>query len=332
MAQETSSALDEAARSDTLTRERAPTDTSGRRVTLLDVQDAFESGEYQSAIELSEEILAADTLSVSPDAPGAHVWRGRSYAALGQPDSALTAYDRALNEDPFFADAYAYRAEVLTRQDRISDAVQAIEEAVELAPNNLRYRERFAALLMEVEAYREAIPAFTNVLERRPDAYSAVLGRARAHYALDDFEKAYYDAQRAIKLDSNTAVPYRIKADALFDTRQFKLAVDAYTELIGRLRAMQAPPERLALAFTSRSQSHVGVGTFQQAVQDATQAITLDPSLAYAYRTRAIAHGNLEQNDAFCRDLQTALDRGFTQKHGPEVRDLYDEYCSATQK
>ena len=54
-------------------------------------------------------------------------------------------------------------------------------------------------------------------------------------------------------------------------------------------------------------------GDLQQAVQDYSQAINIDPSSAKAYYNRAIAKMALSQAEEALKDLEIASRLGFTQ-------------------
>lgn len=75
---------------------------------------------------------------------------------IGQPDEALKLYQLALKKHPKQAPAYNNFGLWHARHGRINEAIDAIGQAAELAPQNPLYRNNIATLLVDRGQYREA--------------------------------------------------------------------------------------------------------------------------------------------------------------------------------
>ncbi|PSP03916.1 MAG: hypothetical protein BRC54_11510 [Cyanobacteria bacterium SW_7_48_12] len=78
-------------------------------------------------------------------------------------------------------------------------------------------------------------------------------------------------------------------------------------------QALQIDPN-LAKAYLNRSAAHLGLGEYQKAIEDADQALQINPNLARAYFNWGLAHYQLGEDQEAIADLQKAaqlfLDQG----------------------
>lgn len=89
-------------------------------------------------------------IALAPDDPALYVERGQRIILLFEWDRALADYDRALELDPTYADAYFYRgvlyASVPEAGNARAQAVADFEQYLTLAPNGSHADEAQAAL------------------------------------------------------------------------------------------------------------------------------------------------------------------------------------------
>jgi tetratricopeptide (TPR) repeat protein len=62
--------------------------------------------------------------------------------------------------------------------------------------------------LLKKENYREAIKAFSEVIEAEPNNQYAYLGRGFSYFGLDDYQKAKTDLDKSISIDSKMSYAY----------------------------------------------------------------------------------------------------------------------------
>jgi tetratricopeptide (TPR) repeat protein len=142
--------------------------------------------------------------------------------------------------------------------------------------------------------YDGALEAFNQAIELDPENKEAYF--ARAFYAkehLEDYEGAIEDYTKVIDLENN---------------------------------------DNDAKAYSQRGHAKTKLKNYKEAVTDFEKAISLDPSDPYTYRNRALLFIEVNNPPMVCFDLKKALEHGFTEKHGNEVQELYDEHCDLTEK
>ncbi|MFN4310533.1 MAG: tetratricopeptide repeat protein [Ferrovibrio sp.] len=118
-------------------------------------------------------------LAAAPMHPAAH--RGLIAALLARQDHAAAAQAAgiALQQQPLAADLRDLAALALQGLGEYHKALAQHRKALALAPDDLSYREHYAATLARIQnedAYRDAIAEYRAILARQPDRLNALLG------------------------------------------------------------------------------------------------------------------------------------------------------------
>ncbi|MFM2387298.1 MAG: hypothetical protein RL660_2055 [Bacteroidota bacterium] len=180
------------------------------------------------------------------------------------------------------------------------------------------------------------------------------LNRAVARIQFRDFERAEQDLNNAYAIDSNNfgvlmmlgrlydevgkgdlvlPIFYRALAKdsndvALLNNIGFKLqhdnkhqeAIDVFTKIIEK-------NDKEAYPYSNRAFSLLQLGKKTEAMEGINRSIKLDPTNSWAYKVRALIHIANDDTKKACKDLQTALDKGYTELYGEEVTELIKEHC-----
>ncbi|MFT4678227.1 MAG: tetratricopeptide (TPR) repeat protein [Litorivivens sp.] len=92
----------------------------------------FEADEFERAIDIVEDIFRLE-----PEDANLLTFAGEAYEKMEMPDRALKFYDRAIQADGLFMEAYLGKAVALEMKDQIEDAVVYLEIAAELDKSGL---------------------------------------------------------------------------------------------------------------------------------------------------------------------------------------------------
>jgi len=183
-------------------------------------------------------------------------------------DEAMTALTQELAVHPENGKAWYYRAMVQRALGQDENALEDLDRAEALLPNDPHTLLRRSEVLLDLERPQEAQEDLERVLEHAPAgpvAMHALLSLGQACLAQDDLAGAFSAYDRLIALD---------------------------------------PADARAWYGRGLVRSHQGEQDL--AITDLTQAITLDPSLVKAYSTRAIAYVHADQRPEACADLLKA--------------------------
>ena len=134
-----------------------------------------------------DNVTARDYMKRSADSPKAtpemHNNLGSVLIALGETESAIAAFNRALEMKPDYADALNNLGVIHRNEKRIEQAIEAFRRAIALNPNFSQAKANLRA------AYRDVVPGWHFAMmddKDRNDAYEAAIRRAApGRYVLD---------------------------------------------------------------------------------------------------------------------------------------------------
>lgn len=93
---------------------------------------------------------------------------GKSYGAIGKPDSAEQAYRQALEGDSTHAAAHARLGQLYEEEGDLESALPHSRKALELEPDNVNYRYVVGTQLFQLNRHEEAVEHLRAVLDARP--------------------------------------------------------------------------------------------------------------------------------------------------------------------
>jgi tetratricopeptide (TPR) repeat protein len=70
------------------------------------------------------------------------------------------------------------------------------------------------------------------------------------------------------------------------------------------------------------------LGRTKEALTDVNKSLKLDEANSYAYKNRALIYLEMKDTGKACEDLNKALELGFTEQYGNEVKELKIKHCS----
>jgi predicted O-linked N-acetylglucosamine transferase (SPINDLY family) len=98
-----------------------------------------------------------------------HFAKAQSYADIGLSDDALLCFDKAIEVDPTYTQAYTNKAALLQAINRHHDALLTLIACVEVDPNNVTAYEGQGQLLGQFKQYDLSVNAFKRALEIDPN-------------------------------------------------------------------------------------------------------------------------------------------------------------------
>jgi tetratricopeptide (TPR) repeat protein len=173
-------------------------------------------GTDQATVYLRDAILHLERVTAgSPGVDASLQYTlGRLYIANGEPDKAVQALIRVLNQNPASVQGRLSLAEAYAAGDDLANAVAVLSEIVDVQP---RVAAALAQYMERAGLYAEAAEAYTKALEVQPTSRELKLRRIAVLYSAKDYERAASfaaDARRQHPEDLRFA---RLQARALFD-------------------------------------------------------------------------------------------------------------------
>jgi tetratricopeptide (TPR) repeat protein len=124
--------------------------------------------------------------------------KGESLKRTGKWDTAIAAYNRAIELKPDFYDALLAQASISYQQQRFEDALTAWRSAQALEPSELFIRLNCGLALWNLQRHDEAIAEFDNILSIDPHYARASLCKAEILFDLKHYEAALIECDHLL--------------------------------------------------------------------------------------------------------------------------------------
>ncbi|MEM0985486.1 MAG: tetratricopeptide repeat protein [Pseudomonadota bacterium] len=169
-------------------------------------------GSFDRVIE-----IATQTLVLHPNNGALHLLKGRAHMALGQPELAVNAFNRASSNDPMNPAAYANLGLALDKVGQHRRAQSAYERALEIDPDRSATRSNYG-LSLALSGSLARAEAELRAAAAAPDATSTIRQNLALVLGLrGDFDamvEASQDAPDAV-VEQNIAVLKALKGDGV---------------------------------------------------------------------------------------------------------------------
>ena len=149
---------------------------------------------YEQAIAQFNEVL-----KLQPGVLLTLLHRSDAYMANKQLEDALADIDVVLEKQPLVA-AHRLRAEILTKLDRIGEAIEEMERVSAAMPDQSELKMQLALYYLVAKKPRQAITAYSDVLDQNKDNFLALQARGDAHLNIGKHAEAIADFSRALKI------------------------------------------------------------------------------------------------------------------------------------
>ena len=295
-----------------------------------DAEKLFNQKDYRNAAA-----KYAEAITISPNYPAAHFWKGYAHYYLNEYDLALDDLDKALEQGYTPLEVYKIRWYV-NAQKKNYDAAQAdIQRVLQADPNNANLLLGLGDIYRAQGSNQEAINAYRKVLEIDPNNADVNYFLATSYHNLGDYNSQGAAAEQAIKGNTKfIAEAFYLAGDSNQKANNFDKAIENYeralnlkpdnaeiynnlTDLYRRQNrfndAIELTKKRLALfpndgnLYTSLSWYYSLADRHNDAVIAAQQAIKLLPDQYLGYTSICRALNDTKQYQAAIQACNNAL-------------------------
>jgi tetratricopeptide (TPR) repeat protein len=227
--------------------------------------------------------------------PVALLNKGIAANVKGQYDRAITYFNKAIEIDPKFAEAYNNRGKSFYYKEHYDQTISDCNKALELNPGLAEAYSSRGYAYMRKEKYDHAIADFSRSIKINPWEAKAYYNRGWAYYKKSQYEKAIADFSRSIELNPSDADAYYQRGYAYMRKEKYDHAIADFS------RSIELNPSD-ADAYHQRGVSHAGKGELDQAISDFTKTLKLNPRHEYVHHNRAVIYVNKRQYLKACAD------------------------------
>ncbi len=255
---------------------------------------AYERADWTGVIRFMQQVI-----DIEGETPDILFQMGEAHRFLGQHNSALAAYNQALQLNNGFAPAYLGRALTRLSADPEAEVLDDLDEAIILDPS---YGEAFlarASYFIQIEDPESALIDIAAAESILPTSPLVPLYRAQANLALGRFDEALESARLANEQDITLLPAYLALGQAFQGTGNLSSAFRA-------LQTYTLYVEDDPIAWQSLGLTLAKLGDHPLAVEAFSRALDLDPQSPEVYMLRGSSYLALGEGELALDDYNTA--------------------------
>ena len=254
---------------------------------------------YQAGNLREAEAICAEILTAREDADTLHLL-AIVQAGLGQANSAITSFDRALALQPQDVNLLSSRAVILLRLQRPEEAIATFDRILARQPHHAEIWNNRGNALMGLQRFAEALRSYDRALSSRPGYADALNNRAIALQGLNRLDEALASQDQALQLRPNDADGHFNRGTILQKLRRFGDALASYDG------ALVLRPDDAA-ACNNRGFVLYKMRRFEEALASFDRALALRADYAEALNNRGLAMRELHRPEEAIASYERAL-------------------------
>ena len=161
-----------------------------------------------------------------------HYNLGLAYYHGGQIGKAIVAYQKAIQLDPNFADAYGGLGVIYWRSGDLDAAIRYCQKAIKIAPENIEFHQNLTQIYWQKGLYDRAAIGYRIILELNPSDENAL-----HHLGIILLSKQEYDAavscfQKVLEINPDNALTHGALGTAYYKLGEEGLAIHEFQEVL----------------------------------------------------------------------------------------------------
>ncbi|HEX3891439.1 MAG TPA: tetratricopeptide repeat protein [Terracidiphilus sp.] len=256
------------------------------------------------AIEVFQQLVAKQ-----PEDPQSRRGLAAVQLATGKPQDALATLQPLLDSAPDVSTLRLAAAAYEANKDTPS-AVKTLRDAIVKDPRQVALYVDFAEIAMDHQSFQTGVEMIDSGLKLQPNAAPLYLARGVLYVQLADYEKAGADFERAEALDPKQGMNGAAQSMLAEEQNQSDPSRALATV---RAKLVKQPGEAflwyLQAAILSQKSPEPGSAEFQQGLDSAKKAVTLQPSLTAAHNVLAKYYLDSSQNELAAKECRIVLEK-----------------------
>ena len=187
----------------------------------------YNRGQFIKALE-----QIAVLLERFPNSSFLHNISGVVYKGLGQLDTSIESYKKALAINPDHASVYYNMGNALKERGKLDEAIEAYNKALVFNPDYADAYNNIGNALQDQSKLEEAISAFKRVLSLKPNCAEAYCNIGNVFAAQGDLEEAIIAYRKSLSINPNSVVAHSHMAAVFADQGKLEEAIEAYSKAL----------------------------------------------------------------------------------------------------
>jgi|LSQX01.3.fsa_nt_gb tetratricopeptide (TPR) repeat protein len=201
---------------------------------------------------------------------------------IGDYDKALTDINRAISLNPQKADYFSCRGYIFRLKKQPYKALANCKKAISIdAQNELAHFEMGNVFAISLRNYEKAIESYSKSIEIEPNQPYAYVNRSFTYYMIEEYQKSFEDCDGALQIDDSVAKAYANRGIANAALGNYAQAVEDIAQ------AMKIAPEDEDFYY-DRGLIYYHSGEYQKAILDFDRYIQQVPNGIYVQDAKRI--------------------------------------------
>jgi tetratricopeptide (TPR) repeat protein len=274
-------------------------------------------------------LLYADSLQHDyPDDINIAILRAGLLKELGKSNVANKLIDKFSDTGKLRDMTFYYNRAVTKISVRLfPEAEKDLNKALRIADENSpKYKEvlfKMGDVHYHMLQYEKTHDDMQLYLAHWPDDEDGLLLMCNALNWMNSTGEIMMYLERGVKLYPNSALLIGNLAYRYQNKGDYEKAIELNNKAIALLKQ----EDNASVYYNNRGYEKFKMNDLEAAMQDVNKAMEIDSSNSFIYRNRALIYIALKQTDKACADIETALQRGFTEYYGKEALEMKKQYC-----
>lgn len=225
---------------------------------LENALNSFKKGDYKAAIKDFEELN-----SMEPDNAGVLNNLGLCYANMEENDKAIEYYLKALQLDSKLVQTYVNLSDVYYKEKKIIDAINMLETAVTLMPENTVLKNCLARFYIEDVRYDLAITQLCEILDIEPDNVDAAWDLGNVYFETGEYENAIAHYEMVLEKITDNSIMYFQTAAACEAADELDKALSYHLKAISYNPNFYPSYKKLGILFSARGDKESAIEYFE---------------------------------------------------------------------
>ena len=161
-----------------------------------------------------------------------HYNLGLAYYHNSQIKKAIAAYEKAVDLEPNFADAYGGLGVIYWRIGDLSAAIRHCQKAIKIAPENIEFHKNLTRIYWQKGMYDAAAVGYRIILELNPSEASALHHLGLILLSKEEYDEAVSCFQKGLQINPDNALTHGALGVAYYKLGEEGPAIHEFREVL----------------------------------------------------------------------------------------------------